>query len=158
MDSSSDYLLKKLSQKNLRFSFQRMKILEYLYQHESSHLDAEEIYEALSRVIPGLSKTTIYNTLHTFQKAELIQAVDIENSETRYELSASRHGHFICKQCGGIHDFEVDMDAIVVKELSQFQIEEKDVYFRGLCPDCLRTQKESTCSKKNKKKEAKDES
>ncbi len=158
MNSSSEYLIKKLSQKSLRFSFQRMKILEYLYQHESSHPDAEEIYESLSNIIPGLSKTTIYNTLHSFVNAGLVQAVDIENSETRYELSASRHGHFICKQCGVIHDFDIDIDMIVVKELAQFQVEEKDVYFRGLCPNCIRIQNETTNTIKNKKKEAQDES
>lgn len=146
MDSSSENLIKKLSQKNLRFSFQRMKVLEYLYQHERSHPDVEEIYGALCMVIPGLSKTTVYNTLHSFQKAGLIQAVDIESSETRYELSALRHGHFICKQCGSIHDFDIDIDTIVVKELAQFQIEEKDVYFRGLCPECVRIQNETNDS------------
>ena len=48
-----------LQQAGLRPSIQRVAILEYINQHYT-HPTIEEIYDALSKKIPTLSKTTVY--------------------------------------------------------------------------------------------------
>lgn len=146
MDATIDYLIDQLKFKGIRPSYQRIKVLDYLYRKEG-HPTADEIYRALSPDIPSLSKVTIYNTVHTFVEAGLVRVVDIDESETRYDINLTSHGHFRCETCGTIFDFQVNIDQAPIEGLSQFEITQKYVYFKGLCPDCL---KSSTSRKKDK--------
>ncbi len=59
------------------------------------------------------------------------------SSEAHYDLTLSNHGHFYCKACGSIYNFPVNIDQILIEELDQFEITQKNVYFKGLCPNCL---------------------
>jgi len=51
-----------LYKKDIKPSYQRIKIFEYLY-HEMNHPTADVIFKNLVNDIPTLSKTTVYNTL-----------------------------------------------------------------------------------------------
>jgi len=132
----------RLRQKGLRPSYHRIRVLEYLCQQKEGHPTVDEIFEALSPDIPSLSKTTVYNTLHTFVKAGLARAVDIDEAQTRFDGTISEHGHFQCDACGAITNFAVDIDRIPVAGLDQFEISERNIYFRGLCPKCHKLQKQ----------------
>ena len=136
VNASIDLLTKKLTSRGIRPSYQRIKVLEYLYQ-KGGHPTVDKIFRALSPDIPSLSKVTIYNTLHTFVEAGLARVVDIDDTEMRYDITLSNHGHFLCKACGTIFNFEVNIDQIPIEGLNQFEITEKNIYFKGLCPNCL---------------------
>lgn len=138
MDVSIDFLTGELQKKDIRPSYQRIKVLEYMHQ-KGGHPTVDEIYHVLSPEIPSLSKTTIYNTLHTFVEAGLIRAVNIDGAEQRYDLMLFTHGHFKCDSCGTITNFSIDIDCIAPEELNEFDIRERNVYFRGLCPNCCVT-------------------
>ena len=137
MNISIDLLAEQLKNKGIRPSYQRIKVLEYMVQ-KGGHPTVDAIYRALSPQIPSLSKVTIYNTLHTFVEAGLLQVVDIDDTEKRYDLNLASHGHFQCEACGTIYNFEIDIDQVPIEGLSQFQITQKNVYFKGLCPNCLK--------------------
>lgn len=136
MDVSVQFLSNELNRKGIRPSYQRIKVLEYLYLNKV-HPTVEEIYQFLFPLIPSLSKTTIYNTLRTFVEAGLVRSISIDEVETRYDIMLANHGHFRCDACSAIFNFSIDMDNIPVSELEQFQIKEKNVYYKGLCPNCL---------------------
>ncbi|NLC41044.1 MAG: transcriptional repressor [Clostridiaceae bacterium] len=125
-----------LQAKNIRLSHQRLKVLEYL-AHNNTHPSVEEIYSELQKSIPSLSRATIYNTLHMLKEAGLVNVLTIGDSEARYEIIAESHGHFKCTSCENIFDFTLNMKEIESVDLADFEIKERDVYFRGLCPDCL---------------------
>ncbi len=131
-----EFLNDQLKTKGIRPSFQRMKVLEYLYQ-KGGHPTVDEIYRALLVDIPSLSKVTIYNTLHTFVEAGLVRVVDIDEVENHYDITLSSHGHFQCEACGTIYNFQVNVDRIPIDGLDQFKINQRNVYFKGLCPNCL---------------------
>ena len=65
------------------------------------------------------------------------KAGTIEDNETRFDARASDHGHFKCESCGCIFDFEIDIDSFLIDSLEQFKINEKNVYFNGICPKCI---------------------
>jgi len=136
MDISIEFLTKTLTDRGIRPSYQRIKVLEYLYR-KGGHPTVDEIFRALSPEIPSLSKVTIYNTIHTFVDAGLARLVDIDDSEMRYDVTLSNHGHFLCESCGTIFNFSVDIDQIPIQGLSKFEIKEKNIYFKGLCPNCV---------------------
>lgn len=137
MEASIEFLTHQLADRGIRPSHQRIKVLEYLYQ-KGGHPTVDEIYRTLSPEIPPLSKVTIYNTLHAFIEAGLVRIVDIDATEMRYDITLTDHGHFICEGCGMIFDFIVDIAQIPIEGLNQFEITQKNIYFSGLCPHCLK--------------------
>jgi len=136
---SIEGLTRALQTRDIRPSYQRIRILDCLYQKDM-HPTVDEIYHILSPEIPSLSKATIYNTLHTFVNAGLAKALNINENELRYDGTLTTHGHFKCESCGTIYNFGLDIDSIAVSGLDQFQINEKNVYFKGICPKCLSSQ------------------
>ena len=138
-----------LQAKNIRLSHQRLKVLEYLAQN-TTHPSADEIYSALQKDLPSLSRATVYNTLHMLQEAGLVNVVSIEDSENRYEILTESHGHFQCTSCKKIFDFSLNMKEIESADLADFKIKERDVYFRGLCPDCFEAEHKTSRKTSNK--------
>jgi Fur family transcriptional regulator, peroxide stress response regulator len=140
MKSTKDTIADFLTESNIKPSFQRIKILEYI-KDNNSHPTVDEIYKALLKDVPTLSKTTIYNTLTLFIEAKILKGLYIEENEIRYDSILHNHGHFKCKQCEEIYDFSIDIDEFQSNELNTFQIEEKGVYFKGVCPKCIHNNK-----------------
>jgi len=139
LNTPNDLFIEELVAKGIRPSYQRVRVLEYLHRKDS-HPTVDEIFNALAPEIPSLSRATIYNTLHTFVDAGLARIINIDDNELRYDLTVSDHGHFKCDSCGQITNFSIDLDRISVGELQTFNIKERNVYFRGLCPNCLNNQ------------------
>lgn len=129
-------LAKELSKKLIRPSHQRIKILEYLINNQC-HPTAEQIFKDLHKEIPTLSKSTVYNTINLFIKARLIRTLTIEDNETRYDAIIDKHGHFKCESCGIIYDFNINIDDFATDQLNGFKINDKDIFFKGICPRCL---------------------
>ncbi|HBV68725.1 MAG TPA: transcriptional repressor [Clostridiales bacterium] len=134
-------LVAELKNRNIRLSHQRLKVLEYLTQNYT-HPTADQIYNGLHREVPTLSKTTVYNTLNSLAEAGLVRTINIEDNEIRYDVSTDDHGHFKCKSCGKIYDFKVDINSIEATDLNDFEINDKNVYFKGICPQCQMSNKE----------------
>ena len=129
-------LTKTLQEKGLSLSHQRLKVLEYLSSH-NNHPTVEEIYQSLQKEIPTLSKATVYNTLKTLVEIGVVKELQIENNEARYDIITDFHGHFKCQQCGKIYNFDIDINDKAFSGLNHFMIKQQDVYFKGICPDCL---------------------
>ncbi|MBK5190687.1 MAG: transcriptional repressor [Methanosarcinales archaeon] len=73
MALSMDKLRDFLENEGIHTSYHRLKILEYLRNHRT-HPTVERMHKELSREIPTLSKTTVYNTLKLFVRKGLHQS------------------------------------------------------------------------------------
>lgn len=129
-------LLNELKNKNIRLSHQRLKVLEYLTQN-FTHPTADQIYNGLHHEVPTLSKTTVYNTLNSLSKAGLVRVLNIEDNEIRYDINTDNHGHFKCESCKKIYDFNIDIDSFITNDLADFEVNDKNVYFKGICHQCM---------------------
>lgn len=136
MNKAFEELTNELKKKNIRLSYQRLKVLEYMSTHRT-HPTVDQIYNDLQKEVPTLSKTTIYNTLSTLKDAGLVKVVNIEGNEVRYDSVTDEHGHFKCESCGEIFDFDINLELFDIKGLEDFTIKNKDVYFKGTCSDCI---------------------
>ena len=125
---------------NIKPSYQRVRIMDYLMSVKS-HPTVDEIYTELVKDIPTLSKTTVYNTLNLFTGAGVARVITIEDNETRYDADMSFHGHFKCNECGKIYDFRIDGADLKTDDLDGFAIQEKNVYYKGICKQCLENKK-----------------
>ena len=136
MEPTFDDVVAELTKRNLRVSHQRIKVLEYLIQHRV-HPTVDQIYSALHQEMPSLSRTTVYNTLATFVEAKLVRVITIEDNESSYDIMMASHGHFKCEVCGSIYNFSVDVESLSSKDLDNFRVKDRNVYFKGICPGCL---------------------
>ena len=128
-------LKEKLKNRNINLSYQRLKILEYLAENQC-HPTVDQIFTDIQKNIPTLSKTTVYNTLKKLVEEGLVRVINIEDTETRYDINIEDHGHFKCENCGNIFDFSINMDSLISNELDDFKIYDRHVYFKGICPQC----------------------
>lgn len=133
-------LLNELKTRKIRLSHQRLKVLEYLTQNYN-HPTADQIYNGLHSDVPTLSKTTVYNTLNSLAEAGLVRVISIDENETRYDINTENHGHFKCESCKEIYDFNIDIDSFAAHGLDSFEVTDKNVYFKGICPKCMSKEK-----------------
>ncbi|HLV09280.1 MAG TPA: Fur family transcriptional regulator [Halanaerobiales bacterium] len=126
-----------LEKKGIEASFQRLKIYQYLIR-EKNHPTVNMIFKALSREIPTLSKTTVYNNLKLFEEKEMVVALNLSDHEVRFDADTTVHGHFKCRRCEKIYDFKINS---IDTDLKGYKIEEKEVYYTGICKDCLSEEK-----------------
>lgn len=133
--SAVDKYVKLLKENNLKITPQRLSILRYVHGH-NIHPTADEIYHALKKTNPSLSKTTIYNALDALRTHGLVQTLTISGSETRYEFKEHMHHHFMCTRCGTIIDIDLQCPNIKKMEQNGYAIDEIHGYFKGICIKC----------------------
>lgn len=119
----------------------RIKMLKYLMENKI-HPTVDEIYHALLKDIPTLSKTSVYNTLDIFLKNGIVSLVTIEEKETRYDIDTSLHGHFKCESCGKVYDFHVNAENLKEEGIEDFDVLDKKIYYSGICEKCKNIKEE----------------
>jgi len=124
-----------LSKNGVRPLKKRVKIMNYLISNRN-HPTVDIIYNDLVKKIDKLSKTTVYNVLNLFVQEGLVVALNIENNELRYDADTSSHGHFKCKNCGKIFDFDLKKEELPRLPLSGFKIDEFQYSIKGVCAFC----------------------
>lgn len=129
-----------LKSHDIKPSYQRIKIFEYLVEHKN-HPTVDMIYKSLVGEIPTLSKTTVYNTLNLFIEKKIAVIIVIEENETRYDADIDLHGHFKCETCGNVIDIAISPESINFDGLNNYQINEHHLYFKGICKNCLEKKK-----------------
>jgi len=130
-----------LKMHDLKVTPQRLEILKYLDCHRT-HPTADEIYTALKKNNPSLSKTTVYNSIDVLNKHGLIVILTISGTEKRYDFTHAPHQHFLCTRCEKIMDINIRCPNIGKVVDEGCKIEEVHGYFKGICRQCLEKQKE----------------
>src|SRR6201992_987218 len=89
----------------LRCTPQRYAVMAFLME-QATHPTAAEIFEAVNRVDPRISRATTYNNLRDLVQAGLVREVALDARAARFDAKGLRHHHFICDRCGNIEDIE----------------------------------------------------
>ena len=82
---------------NIKPSVQRLAIMDYLLNHKT-HPSIDEIYMALVKDIPTLSKTTVYNTLKLFVEHGAALMLTIDEKNACFDCDTTKHAHFQCRE------------------------------------------------------------
>ncbi len=103
------------------------------------HATADEIYHALVKEHPNISKGTVYRNLQRLCEMGDIRKREIPGEADRYDHMCSDHYHAKCVKCG--HIFDVDMEYIAdmeksIKDTHGFVFTGHDIVFKGICSEC----------------------
>jgi Fe2+ or Zn2+ uptake regulation protein len=87
-----------------------------------------------------VSKQAVYDVLQALTAAGLVRRIQPLGSVARYEARVGdNHHHVVCRSCGVIADADCavgDAPCLTASSDSGFAIDEAEVIYWGLCPDC----------------------
>jgi Fur family ferric uptake transcriptional regulator len=129
---------RKLNRRNTK---QRQLILEII-ERAGEHLDAEQIYERVRQLSPGISLSTVYRNLQLFTQEGLLVEHQFDGVRRRYEIATrSRHHHLMCIGCGRIFEFSCPSSDRLKTRITMekgFKVTDAEVRLVGYCPECQR--------------------
>ena len=119
MSVSQESFKKKLKEKGLKVTNQRLLVLQVLAENKDRHLTAEDIYELVKEDYPEIGETLDGTGKH-------------------------HHHHLICKTCGKVLPFKDDLlDELErhIEEETGFHVLDHELKFYGQCSECRKKQK-----------------
>lgn len=131
---------------DLRVTRPRIAVLEAVQDHP--HADTDTIFSAVRLGLPDVSRQAVYDVLAALTSAGLVRKIQPSGSVARYESRVGdNHHHVVCRSCGVIADVDCavgeapcltpfDPDG----SLDGFVLDEAEVIYWGLCPDCSASQ------------------
>ena len=122
---------------------QREAILNVLRQTDA-HPTADLIYEEVRKVIPNISKGTIYRNLKVLRDMGEISELNLSGTVSRYEGRQENHYHFRCEICGRVFDLDEPVNNELNKRVARrtgFEVSYHQLEFRGLCRECQQKSK-----------------
>ena len=102
----SDYskAIKTLQKNNVRPTKQRMILAKLLFEKETKHISAEELYDEVKNDDRKISLATIYNTLKQFSQIGLIREIVVDQNKSLYCTNNESHYHLYIEDEGKIVD------------------------------------------------------
>lgn len=125
-------LPKLLREHGIQPSTPRVAIAGFVLFTET-HPSADDVWEAVRKALPVVSRATVYNTLNLFTEKGLLKQLVLAEGRVVFDPKTDRHHHFIDEATGAIHD--VPWDAVKVQgtppQLPGYEITEYQVVLRG---------------------------
>jgi Fur family transcriptional regulator, stress-responsive regulator len=122
----------------LRVTRPRIAVLSVV--RENPHADTDTIIELVRRDFGDVSHQAVYDVLRALTDTGLTRRIQPTGSVARYEARvADNHHHVVCRSCGAIADVDCavgDTPCLTASETHGFTIDEAEVIYWGLCPDC----------------------
>ena len=112
-------------------SAQRVAVADYVL-FTDEHPSADRVFARVKKVLPVLSRATVYNTLNLLVKKGLLRELVLAEGKIVFDPKMDRHHHFLDESSGRIYD--IPWEALEVKKLGsleEFEIEEYQVVLRG---------------------------
>ena len=122
----------------LRVTRPRVAVLNAVYDHP--HADTDRIIGAARAELGDVSHQAVYDVLRALTAAGLIRRIEPAGSVARYESRvADNHHHLVCRSCGMVADVDCAVGTtpcLTASDDHGFAIDEAEVVYWGLCPDC----------------------
>jgi Fur family ferric uptake transcriptional regulator len=127
-----------LRESELRVTRPRLAVLEVLDAHP--HIDTDAVIDRVRTDHLEVSHQAVYDVLRAFTTAGLVRRIEPAGSAARYELRVGdNHHHLVCRSCGTVADVDCavgDAPCLTASDDQGFAIDEAEVVYWGLCPDC----------------------
>ncbi len=124
---------------DLRVTRPRIAVLSAVHEHP--HADTNAIIDVVRERLPDVSHQAVYDVLAALSQAGLLRRIQPQGSVARYEARVGdNHHHVVCRSCGAVADVDCaigDAPCLNASESHGYVIEEAEVTYWGLCPECL---------------------
>ncbi|RMH77702.1 MAG: transcriptional repressor [Actinomyces sp.] len=132
-------LLDRLRTRGWRLTAQRRVVAEAM-TGDNVHMTADEVLERARRLLPEISRATVYNTLNELVELGEVAEIPGPDRVRRYDPNAVvPHQHLACEVCGGLWDVHAEgVEALHPDPaaLGDFEVASTVVTFRGVCAAC----------------------
>lgn len=127
---------------DLRVTRPRIAVLEAV--QANPHADTETIFSTVRGGLPDVSRQAVYDVLAALTATGLVRRIQPSGLVARYESRVGdNHHHVVCRVCGVIADVDCavgDVPCLTPSDdsgsLDGFAVDEAEVIYWGLCPDC----------------------
>ena len=124
---------------DLRVTRPRIAVLRAVHSHP--HADTHSIIDHVREELPEVSHQAVYDVLGALTQAGLLRRIQPRGSVARYEARVGdNHHHLVCRACGAVADVDCAVGVspcLAASEDHGYMIEEAEVIYWGLCPECL---------------------
>ncbi len=131
-------LITQLRERGLRVTSQRVVIHRALCAHDQ-HMTAEQVLEAVTGVLPGVSLPTVYATLELLEELGLIRRFGTGTGAVLFDSRMEPHAHTVCRSCGATADLDgapVAEQALARAGETGFVPDHTQLVVWGLCERC----------------------
>ena len=122
----------------LRVTAARVALLEIV--RAGDHLGVDAIASGVRDRIGHISLQAVYDALHALTAAGLLRRIEPAGGQPRFERRVGdNHHHIVCRSCGAVADVDCavgEAPCLTASDDHGFSIDEAEVIFWGLCPDC----------------------
>lgn len=103
------------------------------------HPTADEVYEYVKNSDSNIGKATVYRILNKMVEEHEILRLSMPIGPDRFDATVSEHQHFECRICKKIFDIDIpeipNIDSRLKSEFG-FSVENHNIIFEGVCPEC----------------------
>jgi len=136
---SVEQLPEELRARGLRVTSPRLAVFRAVAEIPG-HPDVDAIALRARGLIGTLSTQAVYDALHALTAAGLVRRIEPAGSPARFETRVGdNHHHVVCRVCGAAADVDCVVGAapcLTPSEAGGFVVDEAEVTFWGVCPDC----------------------
>src|SRR6202161_1574385 len=136
--AQSPTIAEELRGAGLRVTAARVDLLETV--RGGDHLGVDAIASGVRDRIGHISLQAVYDALYALTGAGLIRRLEPAGSPARFEgRVGDNHHHVVCRSCGVVADVDCavgEAPCLTASEDHGFSIEEAQVIYWGLWPDC----------------------
>lgn len=128
-----------LRENGLQVTAQRLAVMRAVSARP--HSTADVVAEVVREEIGTISKQAVYDALSILAEKRLIRRIQPAGSPALFEdRVGDNHHHLICRTCGKTVDVDCsvgEMPCLIAADDSGFQIDEAEVIYWGVCPECI---------------------
>lgn len=119
----------------LKITKSRLDVFSFFIK-SSSPIRVDDIRKVLR-----IDKVTLYRTIETFLKVNILKKVYFKNNAQYFEINEHHHHHIVCNDCGYIEELDLCNISNILKSAKlntkNFKtIDEHTLEFYGLCKKC----------------------
>lgn len=114
-------------------------VIESVVLSSCDHPTALAVCERVREEIPNVSLGTVYRVLGALVREGKVREIAVPGAPSRFDKTTRIHAHFFCTECGGVSDVNVGEEDFVRHAAAvcpNAEIDEAEIIFKGLCPDC----------------------
>jgi Fur family transcriptional regulator, peroxide stress response regulator len=126
---NKERIIASLKDCGLKVTPQRIAVLDAVI-NLNNHPTAEKVIDYIKLNHPNIATGTVYKTLETLVKCNIIKKVKTDSDIMRYDAVVEKHHHLYCVESERIEDFvDPELDKMLEKylkdkKIANFQIED----------------------------------